>query len=165
MILTEIISCVSKFAPVLGTVLSGGNPLVGVVISLIAHAFNADPTDPIDIVSKITNSADAQEKLKLIEANHQNQLTLSNSQDFSTAATDRESARNFWETEQKITGKLDWLVKFVTVMLLLGFFAVIILLIVDQLNPQSDHDVLFVMLGYLGASFRDAVNFCFGDSK
>lgn len=64
--LNELVSLVSKEAPLLGSVLGG--PFGGVAGSLIAEAFGQGSS--VDILSKVSSDPDAAAKLKDIEDKH-----------------------------------------------------------------------------------------------
>jgi hypothetical protein len=62
---------------------------------------------------------------------------------------------------------LDWVVPLVSVMVLAGFFGTMALLLMsNSIGALGDaKDVLFVLLGVLGAAFIQVVNYWLGSSK
>jgi len=62
---------------------------------------------------------------------------------------------------------LEWVVPFVSVMVLAGFFCTMALLMLsNSISAMGEaKDVLFVLLGVLGAAFVQVVNYWLGSSK
>src|SRR5687767_214532 len=81
-----------KSAPLLGTALMG--PAGGAVGTLIASAFDADPTNVEDILTKVSTDPNSLIKLKEIEANNKNRLSEIALEEYKAALQDKASARN-----------------------------------------------------------------------
>lgn len=90
----ELCNLVKTVAPVLGSAISSTNPLAGIGISLISHAFDANESDSNDIFNKIQYDPDATIKLKKIEYDHQEVLLKISSENFKTEVDDRKNARD-----------------------------------------------------------------------
>lgn len=149
----DISSVVSKYAPLLGSIISTANPLAGVVVSLIASVFGANKDDPSDIISKINSSENASQKLKELEIEHQD--ILSNNQ-----LSDVESARNREIEITKITGKKDYVVDIIALLIIICTFLMVALMILypDQLTKSN---VISIFVGNLMAVFMVVIKYYF----
>ena len=68
---SDALPIISKFAPSIGGAISGPVGIAaGYIVPVLASAFGAPSTNISDIVSKILNDPDAQEKLQVIEHDH-----------------------------------------------------------------------------------------------
>ncbi len=152
-------SVVSRFAPLLGSAISAGNPLAGVLVSLVGSMFGADAkgTDPSILISKILGDKDAEIKLKQIELDHQEAL-------LQTEVDDRKSAREREETIVQITGRRDWLLDMIAFIVIAGYFIMCALVLFNKLNNENNQ-VLYMMFGQLTGGFIMVLSYYFGSSK
>lgn len=148
---------ISKFAPLLGTAVSAGNPVAGVLVSLVGGLFGANKNDASDIISKIMNDKDAETKLKQIEYDHQEAL-LANEVD------DRKSAREREEAIVQLTGKRDWILDMIAFIVISGYFVMCSLVLFNKLNNENSQ-VLYMMFGQLTGGFIMVLSYYFGSSK
>jgi hypothetical protein len=157
MYLKELANLIAKDAPILGSVVSIFNPLLGTVIASIGKAFNADPNNLDDIASKIATDPDAKMKLKQLEIEHQDAI-------YKLQVSDRESAREREEKIVELTGKRDWVIDVIAIFVIFGFFIMCILVGSGKFD-QSDHDILYMLIGQLSAGFLMIVSYYFGSSN
>lgn len=161
-VLSDIISIAKESAPLLGSVL--GSPLAGIALSLVASAFGANPSSQEDILSKLQTTQDASVKLKEIETQHQDTLLQLQSSDFQKNIDDRMSARQREEDIVDKTGKFDWVQHAAAMIAIFGFFGAVLLIFMTRMD-NSDHDVLYMLMGVLGSTFSSIYNYYFGSSK
>lgn len=152
--LKTVTECISNFAPTLGKIISTTNPLAGIVISLIAKTFGADPSDFNDIANKINSNPEAKNMLQELEK--QNAKHIAEDKKDEISGNDSKNARDFIVQETKITGKIDWMFHFMCFLIVAGFFGVLIYLLCFPMD-SSDHDVLWLLIGHLVAAFSQVV--------
>lgn len=151
--LKQLSSVISKYSPILGDAVATVSPLSAVLIRLVAKFFDADPSNINDLAAKISSDPDAAIKLKQIESDN-----------FGHTVDDRKSAR---EREEKITeetGERDWVLNSIAVIVILGYFATCAMISLTKMD-QSDHDVLYMMIGQLTAGFIMVLSYFFGSSN
>lgn len=153
---SNLSSVVSKVAPILGGALSAINPVSGFIISSIAKLFGADPNNQQDIIDKINADADAALKLKQFELEHQYDLHR-------IVVEDKKSARDREVQIVRATGKRDWVVDFIALFMIIGFFSIIMIVSFTKMD-QSDHDILYLLVGQLSGGFLLIVSYYFGSS-
>jgi hypothetical protein len=151
---------VQKGLPIVGAALSGGNPLT--VAAMIANAFNANPSDPADIINKINLDPNSQIKLLELQQTHEIELTKLALQAEIENNKDRASARQR-EVDIAKAGQRDWMPAILATLIVLGFFSVLYAIMTTAGDP-TDKDVLNIMLGVLGAQFAAVYSYYFGSS-
>lgn len=150
-------SIIEKSAPILADVITPINPLAGMAIGLIAKAFGGDANNLDDLASKIGADPDAAMKLKSIEIENKTSL-------YQTEVQDRESAREREIDIEKITGKGDWILHFIAVTIVFGYLMMCAFVALTHLD-ESDHDVLYMMLGQLTGGFIMVLSYYFGSNS
>ncbi len=60
--------------------------------------------------------------------------------------------------------KEKWLLHLYAFSVIIGFFAMCFLIALTKLD-QSDHDILYMLLGVLGTTFSQVFQYYFGSSK
>jgi len=148
---------VAKDAPLVGSLITPFNPLVGTIITELGHIFNADANNPEDVFNKIMADPNAKEKLQEMEQSHQESM-------LKLQVEDRESARQREEEVVKVTGKRDWVLDIIAILVVLGFFVMCIIVAMEKLD-QSDHDILYMLIGQLTAGFLMVISYYFGSSN
>lgn len=151
---------VGAIAPTLGTVLGG--PLGGMAGAAIASVLGVE-NDPVQLETAIANAtpeqmialrkADADFKVQMAELGFKNVADLER-----IAADDRNSAR-----AREMTLR-DWMPKVLGLIVVAGFFAVLALMIFQEL-PPSGRDSLLVLVGALSAAFGSIVQYYYGSSS
>ena len=151
--ISDINALVSKFAPLLGAAISTANPLAGMVVSLIASAFGANKDDPEDIFSKINSNENAAQKLKELELEHQNVLS-------NNSLSDVESARDREIETTKVTGKRDYIMETIAVLIVVLTF-ILIAVIYFYPGQATNGNLVNIFMGNLMAAFMVVVKYYF----
>lgn len=155
--LAHLANIVEKYSPMLGEIITPFSPAIGTTVTAIATLFNADPNSPADIAAKIVADPDAAVKLAKIQAD---QITSG----FHLEVEDRESAREREETKVKLLGREDWMLDFIAIVVVIGFFGMCFVVAFQKMD-QSDHDILYMLIGQLTAGFIMVVSYYFGSSN
>ena len=153
---------VLKYAPLLGGVISATNPLAGMVVTTIADMFGADSKNPDDILAKMSSDPDAAVKLKQIEAEQQNVLVQAQASEYSASVDDRSNARAREEAVIKATGKRDWVIDMIAVIVIVGFF---ILCIINYFVNLTDDHIIVMLIGQISSGFMLCLSYYFGSSN
>jgi len=146
-----------KDTPLLATAVSTVSPAAGIVINLIVKLFNADPNNLDDISTKMAADPNAAIKLKQLELEHADILSNNELQD-------RENARQREIEIDKITGKRDIILDVISLIVIIGYFLMCGVICATRLD-QSDHDVLYMMVGQLTGGFIMVLSYYFGSSN
>ncbi len=129
--MSNFIDKVTSLLPALGTALGG--PAGGLVTSLIANAFGADPKNDSDILSKINSDPEAIVKLRQLELEHQEALQQIDYQRYVAELNDTANARN------REVQAHDWVPAFLSI----GFLVIYALLQAYVIyNPSTQDDVI-----------------------
>jgi VIT1/CCC1 family predicted Fe2+/Mn2+ transporter len=155
--MNELIELVTKFSPILASLLSISNPFAGVIVSAIAGKFNANRDNLQDIISKIKCDENADKKLQEIQMLHANSIA-------NIYLADKDSAR---EREEKITKTLkkrDYVMEGIAVAVVVGYFAMCCLTVFYSI-PLADHDMLNMLFGQLMGGFMMVLSYYFGSSN
>lgn len=155
----NIISAVESAAPALATALGG--PTAGMAVSLLAHMFGADPKNPEDIYNKIQADPDSQLKLKQLEIDQSEISQKYNVAEVQAEENDVANARNEEVKLDQINKYHIWVLPFFGLLISIGFFTVVTFVFVTKMD-ESDHDVLYTMIGVLGATFSQVYQNFFG---
>lgn len=148
--LNAISEAVSKYAPLLGSVIKDTNPIAGLIVMAIAKAFNSS-TEPSDLINSLSNDANAQLKLKQIELEHQEAILKSQ-------VEDRENAREREEKIIQLTGKRDWVLDFIAIVVIVGFFS---LCMINYFTKIANDHILVM----LSSGFMLCLSYYFGSSN
>lgn len=150
----KISETVSEYSPLLASVVTEANPIAGLIVMAIAKMFNTT-SDSDDIVSKIKNDPDAQLKIKQLEQEHEDALMQNQVEDTINARTR--------ETEiTRITGKRDWVIGFLTVIVVFGFFTLCIL---NYFVQGHDNNIIIMQMDQISSGFMLCLGYFFGSSK
>jgi hypothetical protein len=155
--LSRLGQIVSAAAPLLGSALSLASPVAGVLVSLIAHVFGAKSDDINDIITKITQDGNSASKLKQLEMEHSTAL-------YQAEVDDRKSAREREEAIVKLTGHRDWLLDFIALVVIAGYFIMCVFVVFGDITTQ-DQQILYMMLGQLTGGFIMVLSYYFGSSN
>lgn len=129
--LTQIRNLVSKYSPLLSSVLSKANPVAGIVVDLLATMFDANPNDNKEIYDKISGDPDVETKIKEIELKHQDSLERSN------LLSD--------ELENKKQQRINFAQNLLAVIVIVGYFITCIMTIVNDL-AKPDRYVMYATI-------------------
>lgn len=150
-------SAISKYAPLLGSVVSSMNPIAGMAVNLVAQAFGADPKNTDDIIAKISADPEAAIKLKQIEYQHEEILQK-------TSTEDRINARDREEKVMQLTGRPDYVLDAIAFLVIIGYFSMCAVVAFTKMD-NTDHDILYMLIGQLTAGFIMVISFFFGASN
>ena len=146
-----------QIAPTIATALGG--PLAGIAVKTLSSVlFGHENGTEEEISSAMANaSPDQLAALKKIDADfkaHMKELDIDLER---IAAGDRDSAR------QMQTATKDWVPKVLAVVITLGFFGILIWMLLNGM-PKTGTEALLMMLGALGTAWTGVVNFYYGSS-
>jgi hypothetical protein len=146
-----------QIAPTIATALGG--PLAGVAVKTLSNVLLGHENGSEDDVkaAMATATPDQLAALKKIDADFKVQMKELDIDLERIAAGDRDSARKM-QTETK-----DWVPKLLAIVITLGFFGILIWMLVQGM-PQTGTEALLMMLGALGTAWTGVVNFYYGSS-
>jgi hypothetical protein len=152
--LKAIAETVSKYAPLLGSVISESNPIAGLILMAIAKIFNVS-SHPDYIINAINNDPDAALKLKKLEYEHED-IILQNQTEDRINARDRETK------VIQLTGKRDWVLDFLSIIVVIGFFSLCIL---NYFIKPDDDNIIIMLIGQISSGFMLCLSYYFGSSN
>ena len=170
--LQKIAGYVKTWAPGISAALVAtgvGAPIAGGVAALgaLANMFALPATATHDdILAAVTNAADPDTKLKIIAAENAFQLATRD-QDIKTLQVqlaDVQGARDMHSSHEKTTGKTDINLYTLSWVIVVGFFGVVALLLFVPI-PTNQTNVIFTLLGTLGAGFMLVLQFFYGTNR
>ena len=146
-----------QVAPTIATALGG--PLAGVAVKTLSNVLLGHENGSEDDVKAAMASAspDQLASLKKIDADFKVQMKELDIDLERIAAGDRDSARKM-QTETR-----DWVPKLLAVVITLGFFGILVWMLVNGM-PTTGTEALLMMLGALGTAWTGVVNFYYGSS-
>lgn len=148
---------VASASPLVASAL--GSPLSGIVISLLANLFGANPKDTDDLISKINKDPDATLKLKKLEIDHSDTLAQIAAQEYETEVDDRKDAR-------ANAGLYKDFLRHMAYIVTLGFFIALGLLFVPPINPpQAERELLSMLIGVLVSKWATIIDFFYGSAR
>lgn len=150
----DISLTVSKYAPLLGSVISESNPIAGLIVMAIAKLFNTS-SDPSAILSSIQGDPDAAVKLQQLEIEHQDALIQNQMEDHA-------NARQREEDIIKITGKRDGILDFLAILVVVGFF---FLCGLNYFIKLADDHIVVMLIGQISSGFMLCLSYYFGSSN
>lgn len=160
--LKSIIPLVERYSPGLAKLLP---PPFGTLISYaLEFAFSAEPGNTADLASKIQSDPNAEFKIKQLTIAHQDLIDKIESSDYQAGLSDVQSARQRDLEQTRITGRRDWVPDAIALLVVIGFFAICFTVAFTKLD-QSDHDVLYTLIGQLSGGFLVVLSFFFGSMR
>jgi hypothetical protein len=155
---SELSTLISRYAPLVGSLVSIANPLAGFAVANIAKLFGVNYQDGSKaLIDKINNDNDAENKLKSLEIQYQQILSTSIIQD-------KESARTREEKITEILHKRDYVMEGIAIAVVVGYFAMCCLTVFYSI-PLADHDMLNMLFGQLMGGFMMVLSYYFGSSN
>jgi uncharacterized membrane protein YraQ (UPF0718 family) len=145
---------VSKYAPLLGSVISESNPISGLIIMAIANAFDS-PSDPASIITSIQHDHDAESKLLKVQEEHSDAL-------LQNQIEDRSNAREREEKIVAITGHTDRTVTGIACVVIFGFF---VLCGLNYFVKLDDDRIVVMLIGQVSGAFMMVVSYFFGNNR
>ncbi len=149
-----ISASVSQFSPLLGSVITEANPIAGLIIMAIAKLFNTK-ANADEITQAINKDDSAAIKLQQLENEHEDALLQNQVEDV-------KSAREREEKIVAITGKRDWIVDVIALLVIVGFFFICI--INHFINLTDDHAIA-MLIGQVSSGFMVVLAYYFGSSN
>lgn len=154
----ELKKTVNAFAPVIASMISSANPLAGFAISNIAKLFGLNYQDGEQaIIDKIKSDPSAQLKLKELELQYHETLSVNSNKD-------KNNARSREEKITEILKKRDYVMEGIAVAVVIGYFAMCCLTVFYSI-PLADHDMLNMLFGQLMGGFMMVLSYYFGSSN
>lgn len=133
-IMQDIVTIVSKSAPLLGTAL--GSPLAGMALGLIAHLFGVNSNDQNAILSAL-QSPESAAKLQQLQNEHLEALEQIQATNYQTEVDDRKNAR-----QREITLK-DHVPTILSILFLISYVGIQLYIV---MYPQSADDIISARL-------------------
>ena len=165
----DIASKVVSFAPTLGSVLGGPvGSLAGTAFKSLASAFGLkEDATPDQVSAAITSDPQSAVKIKLAEmdyANQEKQREMDEKlKEQAAMLADVQNARQMNVDNTKATGKRDWNLYTLAWVIVIGFFALVGLLIFKEL-PKDSNGVIYMLFGALASGFTGIIGYFFGSS-
>jgi hypothetical protein len=149
---------ISSVAPTIATALGG--PVAGIAVKALSGAlFGHENGSQDDIMTALANpTGDQLAAMKKIDADFKVQMKSLDIDLERIAADDRDSARDM----QKETR--DWIPRALAVSVTIGFFAILIYMLVYGL-PTTGNEALLLLLGALQTAWGGIIAFYFGSSS
>lgn len=149
---------IGSVAPTIATALGG--PVAGLAVKALSGAlFGHENSSQDDIMTALANpTGDQLAALKKIDADFKVQMKALDIDLERIAADDRDSARDM----QKETR--DWIPRALAVSVTIGFFAILIYMLVYGL-PTTGNEALLLLLGALQTAWGGIIAFYFGSSS
>ncbi len=157
----DIGDVVGKVAPIVGTAIGG--PAGAAVGALVSGLLGVDNT-PDAVAKAIKANPDLALKLKTLEFQAHQLDVDARLKEEQMRLTDVQAARTRQIDHEKVTGKTDTNLYVLMWMVVLGFFALIgILLFVEV--PSGSTNIIYMLFGTLSAGFGSVMQYNFGSSK
>lgn len=161
MSLLQVVQFVTQYAPKIGSVLSGANPVVGVIMHLLEYTFNAISDDPKDVLDSMLRDQNVAVKLKELELKHIEFLVQQQTEDKRISTDDRMNARGREEEIIRLTGHRDWVLNSLAILVVVGFFALCFL---NYFVDLSEDRMLVLLIGQISSGFMLVLGYFFGAS-
>lgn len=158
----KIKNIVGTSAPILGNAIIPG--IGGAAGSLIAKALGCDPSKPENIEKILSADRESLLKLKELETKHEEFLLNLSYENDKMYLTDVQSARQREIEVTRSTGKINWPMYLIALVIFLGFFIVLGLLFKIPLI-MANKDIIVYTVGGLQTAFITVVAYFFGSSK
>jgi hypothetical protein len=152
---SDVLTLVSKAAPLLGSVL--GTPLAGIAISLIAHAFGVDSKNLTNLTNVMRNDPEAAIKLKTLEYEHAEVLAKVASSDFATEVSDKKDARQYSVIYKDFLRHMAYMVT-------VGFFLALFMMFIPLHISAEEKNLLSMLVGMLASKWQTIIDFFFGST-
>lgn len=154
----------AKFGPLLGQVAPSiatalGGPLAGIAVKTLSSALlGHDLGTEEDVATALMNASPEQlASIKKIDADFKVRMKELDIDLERISAGDRDSARQMQRDTK------DWVPKVLAIGITVGFFGVLIWMLLNGM-PKTGTEALLMMLGALGTSWNNIVQFYYGSS-
>jgi hypothetical protein len=163
----QVVSAISKAAPLLGSLFGPAGTAVGAVagagLSLAARALGVEPTQDA-VAQAIATDPQAALKLAQFEMEHKIELEKLEIQRLQTELADIADARKRQAEHEKATGQTDWNLYILAWTIVVGFFLLMGFLLKVPV-PEDQNGVIFMLFGALSTGFGQVLGYFFGSSK
>ncbi len=163
----DIVGLIKAAAPMVGTAIAGplGGTLAKSGVSAILSAFGLpDTATPADVKTAIETDPNAALKLKVAENDFLLKQKDQELEDIKLTLADIQSARQRQIDHEKATGKTDTNLYILTWVVVVGFFAVLIMNMVSAI-PEGQNTTVSLLIGALIGGFTSVLSYFFGSSK
>jgi hypothetical protein len=164
---SSVVNAISSAAPILGSLFGPAGTAVGALagtgIKLAARALGVEPTQTA-IAEAVATDPQAALKLAQYEMDHKLELEKLEVRVYELGLADVAGARARQIEHEKVTGKGDTNLYVLAWVIVLGFFALIGILLFVKL-PEDSSGVVFMLFGALSAGFGAVIQYFFGSSK
>lgn len=165
----DVGNAVKKALPLIGTVLGGPmGGAAGGIIAMIASALGLkdDEATPENVMQLIQTDPQAMIKMREIELNHKLELEKILLEYDRLYLQDRQGARDMNVKTTQATGKRDVNLYVLAWVNVIGFFSVLMLVIIVKMPTDDVAKTAIAMLfGALIAGYKDVLGYFFGSSK
>ena len=155
--MSKLSELLKKYSPILGSALDIALPGSSLIIAGIAHLFGANSTSEDDIISKINADPEAQLKLLQFQQDHIKDI-------FELVIKDRQSAREREIALTQTLGKRDFVLTFLSIGVLLGFFVLMGLLCFVNIDVDVK-DTVYMLAGQMSSAVMLVLSYYYGSSK
>ena len=154
---------VRGIAPTIGTVISGGNPLAGGAMKMLAETLLGKPDATEEDIASFVKNARPEDlvPLKKIEADYNAKMAELGLRPLELEMQDRASARGLFQIDSGPQ-------KLITYLFLGGYFAVLVAFVISMLSGGKLSDVppVFALIfGVVTGAVPQIMSFWFGSSK
>ncbi len=159
-----LVDAIKDAAPLVAGIIGSASPITGLLLDGLGHLFGVSTASPAAIATAVAADPDAKIKLKEFELKHSEILEQYSLQTYQTEVDDRKNARDRDVAETKLLGGRDWVMDSIAIIVVVGFFGMALVVALTKLD-QSDHDVLYTLIGQMAAGFICVLSFFFGSMR
>jgi hypothetical protein len=164
-------SLISQGVPLIGGLLAG--PAGASVGKIVAGLFDANPDKPETVMNAIQSNPDAVLKLREYENSHIQKLQELQLEETKAFLSDIDSARKREMAGVAATGKRDWFMYGLALLIIIPFFALMVYLLWGVMQPQAkdaentlkDNPLVMLIVGALISGFTQVLSYFFGSSQ
>ncbi len=161
---SKVADVIGGAAPIVGTIFGGPvGTAAGGIVAGICSLFGADPSDPADLLAKITADPEAVLKLREFELRNKVELEKVALESDRLHMQDIADARGREMEIAKITGKRDKFQYALAGAIILGFLTMVYYVLVG--GTQIESALAGTLVGYVSAKADQVVVYFFGSSK
>ena len=163
----DVISAISKAAPLIGSLFGPAGTAIGAVagtgLTIAARALGVEPTETA-VTQAIATDPQAALKLAQYEMEHKIELQKLELRVIELGYADVSDARNTEGKRTTATGKPDYNLYILAWTIILGFFILMGFLLKWPV-PEDQNGVIFMLFGALATGFGQVLQYFFGSSK
>ena len=142
-----------------------GGPAAGSVAKMVTNALGlSEDASEDEIIQHMESNPDAVIKLKELQLNHEAELKRLGIKESEMYLIDTQDARKAQIEREKQTGKTDINLYVLAWVNVIGFFAVVIVLMFADIEGEANN-ILYMLLGVLATCFAKVNSYFFGSSQ